>query len=365
MSDIEFNPSEVSVKDLIETINNYKFVILGIGLITSILVGFLSLTIPNEYATKTDLLINSNQGNSVLGSLGGLAGLAGVSLPEGESNGINPEIYPDIVKSTPFMYSLLDSMYYFEDVSKKITIEDYFEKYQKSSIVSKVASMPMGVLRLFKGGSQGDDIEEKNSSFLLRNEILALSEQEIKALEDFKNSINIEYDKNTSIVSLEVTSQNPSWSAFLAHLVTTKLKIELANFETQMESKKLKFIESQLEARRKQFIDTQKKLANFMESNQGSLNNLKKMELQNIESEYDLSFSLFQVLQQQYEDAKIKVEESMPVLTILEPVKIPLVKSSPNRFIITFISFVLSSLVSLGYFVWRKNRSNNKFQQLV
>ena len=77
----------------------------GIAVIVALVVAF---SIPKEYATSVTLAPETG-GKSVSGGIGALASMAGISL--GASSGedaLSPELYPDIVSSTPFLINLFD-----------------------------------------------------------------------------------------------------------------------------------------------------------------------------------------------------------------------------------------------------------------
>ena len=78
----------------------------GIAAVIGLIVGF---SIPKEYSTEVTLAPESASKMNA-GSMGALAAMAGINLG-GASAGedaLSPELYPDIVKSTPFLLELFD-----------------------------------------------------------------------------------------------------------------------------------------------------------------------------------------------------------------------------------------------------------------
>lgn len=79
----EFYDDEIDLVELLTTLWQAKWLILGGGLTAAILVAIYSLSLPNEYQAST-LLSPAQEGASGPASqLSGLAGLAGISLPGG------------------------------------------------------------------------------------------------------------------------------------------------------------------------------------------------------------------------------------------------------------------------------------------
>lgn len=78
----------------------------GIAALIGVVVAF---SIPKEYSTKVTLAPESSSKTGG-GSMGALAAMAGINIG-GASSGedaLSPELYPDIVKSTPFLLELFD-----------------------------------------------------------------------------------------------------------------------------------------------------------------------------------------------------------------------------------------------------------------
>lgn len=68
------------------------------------------------------------------GSLSSLASLAGISLNTSSgSDAIYPDLYSDIVSSTPFVIGLFDVLVRDIDGEIKTTIYDYMDEYQRAS----------------------------------------------------------------------------------------------------------------------------------------------------------------------------------------------------------------------------------------
>ena len=63
-----------------------------------------------------------------------------------------------------------------------------------------------------------------------------------------------------------------------------------------------------------------------------------------IKNEYNVASALFNQLTTQLVQAEMKIKEDIPILTVVEPVVVPLSKSSPNSKFI-FISFIFIGCV--------------------
>ena len=120
----------------------------GIAVIVALVVAF---SIPKEYATSVTLAPETG-GKSASGSIGALASMAGINL--GASSGedaLSPELYPDIVSSTPFLTSLFDVRVTSEEAEVDTTLYAYLKDYQHSPWWSVIMSAPFKALGWTEG----------------------------------------------------------------------------------------------------------------------------------------------------------------------------------------------------------------------
>lgn len=82
----------------------------------------------------TSVMIAPEASDNKGGSLSSLASLAGISLNTSSgSDAIYPDLYSDIVSSTPFVIGLFDVLVRDIDGEIKTTIYDYMDEYQRAS----------------------------------------------------------------------------------------------------------------------------------------------------------------------------------------------------------------------------------------
>ena len=72
--------------------------------LAGLVIGF---SIPKEYTTETVLAPETSSGKGSLGGLSSLASLAGINMGNmTDADAINPDVYPEIVESLPFVTEL-------------------------------------------------------------------------------------------------------------------------------------------------------------------------------------------------------------------------------------------------------------------
>ena len=70
--------------------------------------------------------------------------------------------------------------------------------------------------------------------------------------------------------------------------------------------------------------------------------------MERIEAEYQLAMNVYGELAMQLEQAKIKVKETTPILTIINPITVPVKKSKPQRAMILFAFTFLGIAAGMG-----------------
>lgn len=114
----------------------------GYAVIVGLVIAF---SIPKEYTTS--VMIAPEASDNKGGGLSSLASLAGINLNTSSgSDAIYPDLYPDIVSSTPFVTGLFDVPVRDMDGEINTTLYDYMDEYQRMPWWSYIISAPFKAL---------------------------------------------------------------------------------------------------------------------------------------------------------------------------------------------------------------------------
>ena len=111
----------------------------------------------------------------------------------------------------------------------------------------------------------------------------------------------------------------------------------------------LEYVETNFQEARQNFEAKQEELARFRDENQNLTSALARTQEEKLSSEYNLLLSVYTELAKQKEQAKIAVTETTPVLTVIEPVTVPVTKSKPVRSRMLFMYTFLGLIVGVGW----------------
>ena len=324
----------------------FKSIIFSIGI--GLIIAFGSNI---EYNSSLKLIPSSNEGlNASMGGLSSLAGLAGINLNTTSDSFINPEIYPQITSSIPFLIDILNREIYFSNLDTSITSFDYYKNLYRPSILSYIYKYTLGLPFTLKKILRPDRkiIELKNDNL----SIIRISKEDNKLIEKFRENIITKFDNETGILSISVFMPDPNAVAEMADLTNKLLQEYLIKYKSEKANETLKFIEARFNESKIRYEKIQNELAEYTDQNQNVRSAKVQIEQQNIKNEYDLAFDIYKSLANQLEQAKIKVKEDSHVLTVIDPPKVPIEKSSPKRLIILVIFVFLGFLYGISRIIF-------------
>lgn len=316
------------------------FVVIGL------LYAFLS---PVTYRASAVVLPQTDT-ESNLGNLGSLASLAGVNLSAmmGDATGIQPDLYPNVVNSYPFLNELIHTPLNYEGESKPIS---FYEKELADSVPGFGATVLKYTLRLpwtLKDLIIGKK-DPQPTQIVDQQELVALNKDEEQLFENFRRVLAVDVDENSGLVTIGSEMEEPLISAQMANRAVALLQDYIIRYKTSQVNENLKFIEGQYQEKKAEFEQAQKELFEYRDTYRNLVTERVDPRYQELQDAYNLSMSVYQGLAQQLEQAKIAVKKETPVFSVIEPVKVPTEKSKPKRSMILVVSAFLGVFIGLGW----------------
>lgn len=324
-----------------------KFVLKAccLGAVVGLVIAF---SIPKEYKTEVKLSPENAQGNKV-NQLGGLAAMAGVNL--GGTTGtdaLTVDLYPDIVMSTPFLLELVATPVTTKKGNLEVPFYEYMTDHQKSAWWICVKSLPFNalgwVMSLFKEKEQGDNC--------VINPFQLTNEQE-QFIINIKARIEVKIDRKNGAIAVSVMMQDPLISARIADIVLTKLQEYITDYRTRKAKNDLMFSEKLFLEAKGSYYNVQKSYAIYVDANKNVISESFKTEEERLRNEMNLAYGVYEQMAQQLEANKIKVQEQTPVYAVIEPARVPVKASEPNKILIFMGIVSFFCLVSVIWLFFR------------
>lgn len=326
--------------------------VIGIFFVLGIVVVIFSRV---EYEASATLLpeSQSSQGgpSQLLQQYGGMFGIGGGGQ---NTNGISTSLYPDVIASLPYQVELINEPIYFSSLDTTLTPQEYFNNIYPPSALDYIKKYTLGLpnqlIGLFKsseGGKSPPLVDKIN-----RDSVISLASKQRSAAGRMKSRININQEEG--LITLTAEMPDPHASAEIGRAGIELLKEYVEEYRTQKANKELEFTREQVEQAKKRFEEAQMKLAEFRDSNVNIATARAQTREQELQSQYDLRFDIYNRLAQNLEQAKIKVQEDTPVFTTIEPFQIPTSNSKPNTGLILLASVFVGLIAGIIYVIIHK-----------
>jgi uncharacterized protein involved in exopolysaccharide biosynthesis len=286
------------------------------------------LLLKNQYTSTAAILptgntsITSELKDLAAGSLGDL-GLGGASQSADNSSAL----YPSILSSRLLSEKLLDRNYSFYHKSKpySMTLEEYIDAPNRD-----------------------------------------------KTLQQLDKLVTVDVDRKTGVIKLSVTTDYPELSAAVVHAYLEELDDFNIHHRQSAASENVKFTARRLTEIRTELEQAEDSLTAFKESNMNfmvSNDPILQLELSRLQREVDIKSSLYLIMSQQNETAKVEAAKDTPVIQVLDPGAVPIDKTSPRRSLILLAAILGSAAFSMMLSIWLdvsiKRGLNRRLKEVV
>lgn len=311
---------------------NKKF-ILKSGLLGVVIGLIIAFSIPKEYTTSI-IIATESQKSMGSNNMGALASLAGISLSQSSGDIFSPDIYPEVLNSTPFLQELLKIRVLDTTQNIDTNLYEYLKNGQKKAWWNYILQIPEWF------APDDTSLDNNNTSadryFITKEEFLVFNH--------LKKMYVIDTDKKTNLTTLKVTSQSPKVVALLADTIISYLQNYIINQRTKKAKMDLYNSELLFEQAKNNYYKSQQNLALFIDGNKNVISEKYKIKQDRLKNEVDLSYTVYNQMAQQVQMNRIKVQDDTPVFTVIQPAIEPLYASKPNKVMIVLVLFVLASL---------------------
>ena len=348
------NKAEVDLLEILFDLWKRRKLIL---LFLIIMIGFgfiIAFTTPKEYSSQVRLLpeISDQKGGaSILRQFGNLGNLTGFNFGLlGSSDAINPNLYPEIVKSTPFLLKLMKEEFMVPRLNKKVSLYEYLLEYKPFSLPGLIRKYTIGLpgvmiskLRMKSGGN--GHISDVNS------DLIQLSPDQFKILLELQGRINGSVDKRNGIVTISVQMPDALHAAILTEKIAAFLTEYITSYRIEKAILDFNFINDRHKEAELNFLTSQERLSAFRDENKNIISAKILSEEERLQSEYNLAFNLYNSLSLELEQARISVQKETPVFKVLSPAEVPILKSKPKKAVILIASFIIGILLAFSYII--------------
>lgn len=310
------------------------------GGVVSIIVAY---SIPKEFTSKAVIAPEISSKGGISEGLGALASLAGVNM-DAEDEAIYPQLYPQIISTTPFLCELasiqIECRYRKDSIST--SLYNYLSEYQKEPWWSIILSAPFKLIK-------GNDKDMLDEGAVLNFKQLTRKQQKIiKSLDD---RISVDLDKLTSVIYVNVTMQDATIASVVVDAVMDNLQKYVTDYRTAKARKDMENTQIMYEEARDNYYAAQHAYAEYCDQHMGVTKLQYLLEQDRLSDEKDIAYNLYNQLAQQLDMSRTKLLEKTPVVILLQPSTIPYKATSPKKMMMGLAFVFLAFFGSVAWYI--------------
>lgn len=368
----QFQEEEIDIMALVKRLWEKKAFIIKVTCVFAVLGVIVAITTPKEYTASCVVVPETKGGAFSASSLGGLAAIAGINL--GASSGgemLSPLMYDKLINNINFRKDLMQTPINWEEYDEPVTILDYYTNpdYAQISVFGMVKKytfgLPAVILKAIRGEQNKEDLTLPPNS----PKLSAYTQDELKCIKGFATQFSIMTDKKNGDVTISARMPEALAAAQVADAVKNLLQKYVIELKLQKAEINYEYIKQRYEEAKVVFEQKQAEYARFQDANKVLSTALSKAKEEQMRSEFSVARDLFNQLTSQLVQAEMKIKEDIPILTVVEPVQIPLEKSKPQRIKILFIWCFLGGVLACGLILgadWLKEQGmENRWLNII
>ena len=315
--------------------NNLKKSII-ITAATAVVTVLILISTPRYYTSYVKLVPEyASKKEGGLGSLGSAAAMFGINLG-GNTNydAIAPTFYPEIIASNDFLIPLMQAEVETKDGSFKGTYIKYLTERQKRPWWNEAISF---VFSIFKGKEEASDSAGPGFNPFM------LTENEKQILDAISSMIRCNVDSKTFTIEIATTAQDPLVAAMMANVVKDKLQEVVTEYRTGKVKKDYEYAIKFCDSAHDDYIAAQEVYAEYADKHQGISRQAYRIELERLQGEMQLAYSMYNAACQQKIMAASKLQEETPVFAEIQKASVPVYPSGTRRL------YVLAAMMVLAF----------------
>ncbi len=389
-SQLNFQSLDIIEIDLVEkaqTIWKGRLTI-GVFVIICVAIAFFHTNYgPTEY-TSTASLIQESDGASV-GDFGSnfLQSLTGIRMPTGGNTNMSAvatgraplpvSLYPQIVSSTEFQKELIYTELEFSTLDSTLTLYDYFHDHQDAALRDKVYSVVSsftiylpstvfnfvkdlarstiyGIVNLFRDNPPDSaSVEVAEEDIIEDDRLQSVTGKESAVITWLRTKITL--TSANGIMTISTNLPDPKAAALVNVKLIEYIQDYITNYRVQKAQQNLEDTVRRYEIAKEEYEEAQYELAQYRDENLNVSTETASLEEQRLSNEASLRASIYNSLTQEVEQARMIVQQQMPVFNPLEKPNVPSSPSTGTSPLLLVFAGVLGFFGGVGWVLIRNS----------
>jgi uncharacterized protein involved in exopolysaccharide biosynthesis len=234
----------------------------------------------------------------------------------------------------------------FDNIPQEITLYEYYtnDDYQPFNLFGTIRKYTLGLPGVIIKAIKGEESPVTHRSL----PYLQLTPKEVRVVNLISSKVSLVIDEKGGTLNLTANMPEALASTQVVEAARLLLQKYITDFKVDKARQNLDFIQQRYNEAKHSFEQKQMQLASFSDANRNVVLASALTTRDRINAEYNLLYSVYSELAKQLEQAKIKVKDATPVLTVIEPAVVPNRKSKPNRPLTILLFVFIGGLFSVG-----------------
>ncbi len=390
---IENQVFEIDLADKVKELWNEKKLILIITAFFTAIGVFHYVTVPDEYESTATLIQEVESSGASDGGSALLRSLTGINLPSGAGGGnlsaaargrapLPVNLYPLIISSTDFQKDLIYHEIEFSTLDTTMTLYDYFAHHYEPPVRGRVYGhvqdmtlyLPFTVFDYIRGSFRNVQNAFANSgsndggeeSQIVRegtpveeieivevdDRLLRITSRERSLIEDMRQ--RIEVSMGGGVTEIITRLPDPKAAALVNVLVVERIQEYMTEYRIEKARQNFENVTQQYEEARARYEEAQLEYAEYQDANLNVRSRVVATQEEYLRDQRNLRFNVYNSLAQEVEQARLVMQQEIPVFNVLEKPNIPTSSSTGSSDLILVFSIVLG-FVSGSFWILIRN----------
>lgn len=335
----------IDINDIIKKLWDGKLLYFKVLPIVFVIACIFILGFPRYYSTNIKLAPELG-GNSMTSTLGSLASSFGFDIDDLQTNdAITPLLYPDLMEDNGFIAGLFRIKVRSKDGTIETEYFDYLKKYNKTVLWVRPINLVKNYIKKLKNKDslQSGDFDPYQ---------LSRAEEDIAII--VRDNINIDFDKKTGVINIELKDQDPLICRIIGDSVKERLQDFITEYRTSKARNDYEYYSQLTEMARKEYDEALREYSILADANSRVALKSVQMKFEAMENDLDIKLSAYTTVNAQMVAAKARIQERTPAFTVIKGASVPVRPSSPKRIIFVALMLILAFAITSLYILNRK-----------
>lgn len=339
----------IDVLKLVQTVWGKRKLFYKVWALTFILSCILILPQPRYYNCEVKLAPEMN-GEDIGGGLSSIASSFGFNLGGmAGQDAIYPELYPELFESPEFVVGLYDIKVTTMEGDVTANYFTYMKKHQKQNPLMA----PLGIAKEWVNGLFEDEGAIQRGTGSADINPFRMNRKDYALMQKMMDNIHCSVDKKTSVITINVTDQDPLVCATMADSVKSHLQAFIIRYRTSKATDDVMHYQQMRDSAEHEYDMAMEAYSRFCDAHKDIVLQSFQSERDKLESELSIRQNTLGVMEAQLQSSKVKLQEKTPAFTTLKSATVPVKPAGPKRMIFVLGMLIFASLITVIVVNWR------------